>query len=121
MDRKENGGVSLSTMEAELVVASEVARELIVLRQMLGEVGIASVVPMLMHVDNQAAVIQIEGEASSIKVKLIDVRYKYLRGLARCGVVTAHHVRSELMLANLMTKAVDSTKLATLRSRMRLV
>ena len=81
----------------------------------------ALVVPMLMHVDNQAAISQIEGEASSIKAKHIDVRYKYLRDIARSGVVMAQHGRSELMLADLMTKAVDATKMATLRSLMRLV
>ena len=53
---KKQGGVSLSTMEAEFVAASEIARELIGLRQMLGEVGMAPVVPMLMHTDNQAAI-----------------------------------------------------------------
>lgn len=46
------GGVSLLTMEAEFVAVSEVARELIGLYQLLGEVGMAPVVPMLMHVDN---------------------------------------------------------------------
>ena len=40
---------------------------------MLGEVSMAPVVPMLMHVDNQAVINQIEGEASSIKAKHIDV------------------------------------------------
>ena len=53
-------------MEAEFVAASEIARELIGLHHLLGEVGMAPVVPMLMHVDNQAAISQIEGKASTI-------------------------------------------------------
>ena len=64
---KKQGGVSLSSMEAKFVAASEVARELIDLHQMIGKVGLAPVVLMLMHVDNQAAISQIEGGASSIK------------------------------------------------------
>ena len=87
---KKQGGVSLSTMEAEFFAASEVARELI-LHQMLGEVGMAPVVPMLMHVDNQAAICQIEGEASSIKAKHINVRYKYLHDLALRDIIIAQH------------------------------
>ena len=63
------------------------------------------VVPMLMHVDNQEAIIQIEGEAWSIKAKHIDMRHNHLRDLARRGIVTAQHVRSELMIADLMTKS----------------
>ena len=82
---KKQGGVSLSAMEAEFVAASEVAR------QMLGEVGMAPVVPMLMHVDNQAAICQIEGEASSIKAKHINVRYKYLHDLALRDIIIAQH------------------------------
>ena len=46
-------------MNVELVAASEVAREPLSLRQMLGEVVLAPVVPMLMDVDNQAAISQI--------------------------------------------------------------
>ena len=80
----------------------------------------AQVVHMLMHLDNQIAISKIEGEASSIKSKHIDVRYKYLCDLAVCGVVTAHHLRSEMLLTNLMTKAVDATKLSMLRILMRL-
>ena len=51
-------------MKAELVAASEVAHVLIGLRQTLKEVGMAPVVLMLMHVDNQAAICQIEGKDS---------------------------------------------------------
>lgn len=59
---------------------------------MLGEVGMAPVVPILMYVGNQAAISQIEGGTSSIKAKCIDGRHKYLRDLARRGIVTAQHV-----------------------------
>ena len=117
---KKQGGVSLSTMEAEFVAASEVARDIIGLRQMLMEIGMAPIVPMLMHVDNQAAISQIVGEASSSKAKDIDVRHKFIKDYARRGIVKAQRVRSELMLADLMTKAMDATKLTTLRGLMSL-
>uniref|UniRef100_A0AAV1UG67 Uncharacterized protein n=1 Tax=Peronospora matthiolae TaxID=2874970 RepID=A0AAV1UG67_9STRA len=68
---KKQGGVSLSTTEAEFVAASEVARKLISLHKMPGEVGVATAVPMLMHVDNQTAISQIEGEASLIYANCI--------------------------------------------------
>ena len=108
-------------MDSEFVAAWEVVREIIGLRQMLGEVGMAPVVLMLINMDNQAAISQIEVEASSIKAKNIDVRHKYMRELARRGVVTAQNVRFELMLADVTTKPVDAIKLATLRSLMRLL
>uniref|UniRef100_A0AAV1SYJ7 Polyprotein n=1 Tax=Peronospora matthiolae TaxID=2874970 RepID=A0AAV1SYJ7_9STRA len=115
---RKQGGVALSTMEAEFVAASEVAREVLGLREMLREVGLEPALPMQLHVDNQAAISQIAGEASSLKAKHVDVRLKFLCDFARRGVVVAIYVRSEQMLADLMTKALDATKLRTLRELM---
>ena len=75
---KKQGGVSLSTMEAEFVVASEVTRELLGVREMLCKIRVVPTLPMLIHADYQAAIRQLEGEASSLKTKLIDVRVKYV-------------------------------------------
>ena len=75
---RKQGGVSLSTMEAEFVAASDMARELLGLREMLSEVGIAPALPMKLYVGNQAAISQISGEASLVKAKHIDVRLKFL-------------------------------------------
>ena len=80
---KKQGGVSLSTMEAEFVAASETARELLGLREMLSEIGMAPKLPMLMHVDNQAAVRRIEGEASLLKAKYIDVGVNFVCDFAQ--------------------------------------
>ncbi|GAB9471215.1 unnamed protein product, partial [Globisporangium polare] len=113
---KKQGGVSLSTMEAEFVAASETGRELLGIREMLMEVGAVVVTPMPMGVDNQAAIKQIEGEASSTKAKHIDVRVKFLCDYAKRGVVKPYYVRSELMLADLLTKALAAPKLADLRA-----
>uniref|UniRef100_A0AAV1TTK9 Reverse transcriptase Ty1/copia-type domain-containing protein n=1 Tax=Peronospora matthiolae TaxID=2874970 RepID=A0AAV1TTK9_9STRA len=96
---QKQGGVSLSTMEAEFVAASEVARELLGLREMLCEIA---------------------GEASSLKAKHVDVRLKFLCDYSRRGIITASYVRSEQMLADLLTKALDATKLSTLRALVRI-
>uniref|UniRef100_A0AAV1V3X7 Reverse transcriptase Ty1/copia-type domain-containing protein n=2 Tax=Peronospora matthiolae TaxID=2874970 RepID=A0AAV1V3X7_9STRA len=115
---RKQGGVALSTMEAEFVTASEVAHEVLGLREMLREVGLDPALPMQLHVVNQAAISQIANEASSLKAKRVDVRLKFLCDFARRGVVVAICVRSEKMLVDLMTKALDATKLRTLRELM---
>uniref|UniRef100_A0AAV1TI68 Uncharacterized protein n=1 Tax=Peronospora matthiolae TaxID=2874970 RepID=A0AAV1TI68_9STRA len=117
---RKQGGVSLSTMEAEFVAATEVARELLGLREMLCEVGVEPTLPMQLRVDNQAAIAQIAGEASSLKAKHVDVRLKFLCDYSRRGIITASYVRSEQMLADLLTKALDATKLSTLRALVRI-
>ncbi|CAI5716709.1 unnamed protein product [Peronospora effusa] len=111
---KKQGGVALSTMEAEFVAASEQARELLGIRQLLCEVGLPPVLPMTLHFDKQAAIKQLGGKASSLKAKPIDMRLKFVRDYARRGIIEAQYVRSESQLADLMTKAVDAAKLASL-------
>ena len=64
----------------------------------------APMLPMALHVDNQAALKQLAGEASSLKAKHIDVRLMFVCDYARRGVVAAQYVRSELQLADLLTK-----------------
>ena len=54
---------------------------------------------------------QLAGETSLLKAKHIDVRLKFVYDHARHGVVAAQYVRSELQLADLLTKALDTAKL----------
>ena len=86
---RKQGGVTLSTMEAEFVAASETARELLGIREMLGEVGMEPELPMTLHFDNQAAIRQLDGEATSMKAKHIDVRVKFVCDFVRRGVIKA--------------------------------
>ena len=73
-------------MEAEFVAASEQAHELLGIRETLNEIGKPPALPMVLHVDNQAALKQLAGEASSLKAKHIDVRTKFV-----CDYATRDH------------------------------
>ena len=44
----------------------------------------------------------------------MDVRHKFFCGFARRGIIVARYVRSELMLADLLPKALDATKFGML-------
>lgn len=70
---KKQGGVSLSTVEAEFFSASHMARELLGTRELLNELQLPVAEPMKMHMDSQSAIAQIEGEATQIKAKHIHV------------------------------------------------
>ena len=50
----------------------------------------------------------------------MDVRHKFLCDFARRGTIVARYVRSEQMLADLLTKALDATKFGTLRELMKI-
>uniref|UniRef100_A0AAV1UCZ5 Uncharacterized protein n=1 Tax=Peronospora matthiolae TaxID=2874970 RepID=A0AAV1UCZ5_9STRA len=63
-------------------------------------------IPMALHVDNQAVLKQLADEASSLKAEHFDVRLKFFYDYARRGVVAAQYVRSELQLADLLTNSL---------------
>uniref|UniRef100_A0AAV1TEW2 Integrase catalytic domain-containing protein n=1 Tax=Peronospora matthiolae TaxID=2874970 RepID=A0AAV1TEW2_9STRA len=81
---------------------------------MLREIGMPPGLPMTLYIDNQAATKKLDGEASSLKAKHIDVRLKFVRDYSRREIIQAQYVRSEAQVANLMTMALDAAKLASL-------
>ena len=76
---KRQHSVSLSTMEADFVAASKAAQELLGARELFKELKINVKEPMILWMDNQAAISQFLNEATSIRAKHIDVRLKYVR------------------------------------------
>ena len=118
---KKQGGVALSTMDPEYVAASEVGRKLLGVRETLSEIGESPALPMKVLIDNQAAIRQIEGEASSTKAEHIDGRVKYLCDYSRWGVVVHQYVSSDLMLPDVLAKALDAAKKVKLRSLLHIV
>uniref|UniRef100_A0AAV1UAV5 Uncharacterized protein n=1 Tax=Peronospora matthiolae TaxID=2874970 RepID=A0AAV1UAV5_9STRA len=114
-DARKQGGVSLSTMEAEFVAASEIAWKMLGVQEMLMEIGLSPALPMQLPIDIQAAISQIvvEGKARGLPLQVL-----MLSG--RCRFIEARYVMSELMLADLLTKALDRNKLRTLRVLMKI-
>jgi hypothetical protein len=97
--------VSLSTMESEFIAAARGAQELLGCHELLQEIGLLTQQPMLLHMDNQAAIAQITSEASSQRSKHIDIKYKFLKDLYYKNKLMPVHVPAKSMLADLMTKA----------------
>lgn len=79
---KKQSSVALSTAEAEFVAASAGGQELLGLKELLGELGAEVQLPTKLLMDNQAAILQVKNEASSGRVKHIDIRIKFLRDYA---------------------------------------
>ena len=86
-----------------MIAVLEMAREMLNRREMQSQIGIAPAMLMLLHVNNQTAISQIAGEASSLKAKYVNVRLKFLCAFSHHGIITACYIRSELKLADIMT------------------
>ena len=74
---KKQGTVALSTAEAEFVAAAVGGREALGLKELFEEFGMQSKTPMILKIDNQAAIIQLESEASAASSKHVDVKLKF--------------------------------------------
>ena len=103
--------VTLSTMEAEFVAGSLVASELLGMRELLDEIGIKVTAPMMLHVDNQAAIKQITGEDSSGRAKHIDVRHKFVKDYSKKRVLKVVYCESKMMRADVLTKTFPAPRL----------
>ena len=75
---KQQSDVALPTAEAESVAADVGVKELLGVRNLLEEVGVHVELPMSAYVDNQAAIKQLENEATSSAQKRVDVTVKFV-------------------------------------------
>ena len=108
----------MSTAEAEFVAASYGAKEILGLRNLLMEINVKVVLPMTMYVDNQAAIRQIQNDASSSATKHVDVRLKFVKGWNAKGVIKPTYIKSIDMIADLLTKQMSTTRLSDLRAKL---
>ena len=57
--------------------------------------------------DNQAAICQVESEASSQKSKHVDIKYKMIKDYYHKGIISPKYISTTEMIADLFTKAFD--------------
>ena len=117
---KKQSGVSLSTMEAEFISASQAGRELLGAKELLSELRVRVREPMPMWIDNQAAIKQLESEKSTSSAKHIDIRFKFICHHVQEGVVVPRFVRSQDMMADILTKALPAPRMEELRAMFKL-
>ncbi|OWZ07207.1 putative mitochondrial protein [Phytophthora megakarya] len=114
---KKQGGVLLSTMEAEYTEVSVMATELLGVRGLLRKLNVILKVPMALRVDNLAALKQLDGEGVSAKAKHLDVRIKFVGDYTKRGILKPEYLEGEKIPADLLTKALETPRLWTLRSK----
>ena len=117
---KKQTGVSLSTMEAEFIAASHAGRELLGLKELFGELNMKIVKPMPMWMDNQAAINLLKTEKSSSSAKHVDIRFKFICHYAQAKEIEPRFIKSEEMIADLLTKALPAPRMKDLRAMFKL-
>ncbi|SOV04383.1 uncharacterized protein UDID_17076 [Ustilago sp. UG-2017a] len=108
--------VALSAVEAELVAASEAAREALFFSYLLRDLGIAGVKPIL-RTDSQGCIQVSKDPAKHWKLKHIDTRYHFVRDHVQDGDISIEFVGTANNVADILTKPLKGLS-TTKASRM---
>ena len=106
---KRQATVAGSTTEAEYMAAATAVKEALGLRNLLSDFSI-SVTPISIMADNQSAIKLLRNPISSLKTKHIDVVYHFTREKVMRGDITFSYVKTDDMLADIMTKGLPRNK-----------
>eukprot|EP00854_Cymbomonas_tetramitiformis_P008010 gene8010-biopygen8085 len=107
--------VALSTADAELVALSETAQDIEHLIHLISEFAPVQL-PVVLHGNNHASVLQAEGALNNTATRHITVRDRYVAKLVELGRVIIAKVPSAQNLANFFTKSLAANRFHLLRS-----
>eukprot|EP00873_Tetraselmis_striata_P003477 jgi/Tetstr1/423741/TSEL_014373.t1 len=96
--------VTLSTAEAEYVAMAIATQEVMFIRQMLQELGLALDGPTPIGEDNQACIAIATNDVTSSRTKHMDIRYHFVREACKNGDISIHYVETREMAADMFTK-----------------
>ena len=107
---KKQDCVSLSSKEAEYISLSEACQELIWLQNLLKDFYVANK-QNVMYEDNQSCLMSLSNEKFSSKSKHIEIRYHFAKDLKKRNLVNFQYCPSGDMIADMLTKPLESVKL----------
>ena len=101
---KSGRSVTLSSTEAEYFALSELAKEIIFLKQLVEYMGIKIRYPIIVRVDNVGAIYIANNYTTSQRTKHIDVRTHFVREFIEDGIIKIIFIKSEDNDADIFTK-----------------
>jgi hypothetical protein len=102
--------IALSTTEAEYIAAVEAGKEILWLRNLLGELGYKFTSPSILYIDNQSAISVAKNPEHHGRMKHLDLQVLLVE---RCCGEWIHHskfIPTAEMPADLLTKPLHWTK-----------
>jgi len=110
--------ITLGSTEAELVSASEAAKQIVYLRMLLDEIGVTQHEPTVLHEDNTGVVAIAMSDASTFsgRSKHLDLRYRYVCEVVKEKKLTVQWVSTTNQVADILTKALSRQQFERLRS-----
>ncbi|TPX55413.1 DNA-directed DNA polymerase [Spizellomyces sp. 'palustris'] len=105
---------ALSTVEAEYIAASDCAREVIWMRNLLAELGFLEVKqhPTMLKMDNNGTMELAKNTLILQRTKHIDIRYHFLREHIKSGKISVKRCPTQQLTADVLTKAIPAPRFA---------
>ncbi|GKV24575.1 hypothetical protein SLEP1_g34168 [Rubroshorea leprosula] len=103
---KKQSTVSRSSVEAEYRAMASTVSELLWLKGLLKTLGVDTFQPMQLHCDNQAAIHIATNPVFHERTKHIKLDCHFIRHWIQVGLIKTSHVRSNLQVADIFTKAL---------------
>jgi hypothetical protein len=118
---KKQNSVALSTVEAEYIAAGHCYAQLLWMRQTLRDYGYKFIkVPLLC--DNESAIRMADNLVEhSRALKLINIRYHFLRDHQQNGDIEIAYVSTHNQLADIFTKPLDEKTFSKLRNELNIL
>ena len=110
--------VCLSTAEAEFIAVTEAAKEVMWLRELLNELGLAAAGPTTIFGDNQVCVSMINNYAVSSRSCHFAVKMSWIREMVHNKTITFVFVPSEKYLADTLTEILPEQQFRILRDKL---
>ena len=102
--------VALSTTEAEHISAVEAGKEILWMRQFMGELGYETSGPSQLNMDNQSAIAVSKNPEHHGKMKHLSLCLFWIRDAVQEGLISPTFVTTQNMVADIFTKALDRFK-----------
>ena len=113
---KKQATVALSSTEAEIVSASEAAKEALAIRSFLESIGFGDDSPTHLSVDNQSAIAVAYNPELHARMKHVERRHFFVRECVENRQLVVPFVRSHDNLADFFTKPLPPKQFFALRN-----
>ena len=106
-----------STPVAEYVALASGLKQLLWIKQIIEECGIEVQIPMLVEEDNQTCIAVAKNPMAQKRTRHMDIKLHFIRDYINDGTIVLHWCPTTEMLADMLTKALAKSELATARAK----
>ena len=114
MSKKQNS-ISLSTAKAEYIVAGSCCAQLLWMKKLLHDYGITQDT-MCVFCDNTRAINLSKNPVQHLKLKHIEIRYRFIRDLVEENIVCLEFINTENQKVDIFTKPLDVPRFESLHN-----